>query len=467
MNPEIAKRYACRDTDATARVLPELSKRIDAMGLRETYNLELGTYPLIDRMATVGIKPDLAVFSALSEKLEYHLADLQVKLEAETDTVDFNANSYLQVSKLLFEYLGLPPIKRTSTGVWSTNDKILEALEKEHGNTYPVISNIRETREVLKLKNTFVDRMPDFVRRYPHDGRIHTTFRTTRVITGRLSASDPNMLAQPKRGKFAKDFRAGWIAEEGHVLYNIDMSQIELRVLAHLSRDPILLAAYRDGLDLHARLAQRIFGGKESDHKGDVVSRHAAKAVNFGIPMGMTCYGLMIELRKNGVEVDERGAQEWIDGTDELYKKVPLYKAEKIAEARRLGHVRCLSGRIRYIGGIRSWDDRLKSEAERFAFSTPIQEGAQWLMKQAEKSVWEDILMPYYKDGWYKGGSKGRWVEPLIQIHDALQFEVAEGLQGELHEKVEQAMTQAPTQLIVPLAADGEWGYNLRDMEGF
>ena len=467
--PKKAKRYACRDTDATTRVLPELSKRIDAMGLRETYNLEVDTYPIIDRMAAVGIKPDLNIFSALGEKLTYHLADLQVQLETETGVEDFNAGSYLQVSHLLFDQLGLPPIKKTSTGVWSTNDKILEALEKEHGHECPVISSIRETREVSKLKNTFVDRMPDFVRRYPHDGRIHTTFRTTRVITGRLSASDPNLLAQPEHGKFAKDFKAGWVAEDGHVLYNIDLSQIELRVLAHLSRDPVLLASYRDGLDLHARLAQRIFGGHEDDYKKGrgPTERLAAKAVNFGIPMGMTCHGLMIELRKNGVETDERGAQEWIDATNELYKQVPIYKAEKIAEARRLGHVRCLSGRIRYIGGIRSWDDRLKSEAERFAFSTPIQEGAQWLMKQAESVIWSDILMPYYKDGWFKGGSKGRWVEPLMQVHDALKFEVAEDLQWELHKKVKQAMIESPTQLIVPLDAEGEWGHNFRDMEGF
>jgi uracil-DNA glycosylase family 4 len=483
-----ALRYSCRDTDATIRVNKELSARIKALGLESTYALELGTYPLIDRMATVGLKPDLKIFKALSQKLDFHIADLQVRLENTVGKEGFNANSGDQVADYLFHQLELPPIKMTGNGRESTNDKILEALEKEHGHEFPAISDIREYRETFKLKNTFVDRIPDFVRRYPFDGRIHATFRTTRVITGRLAASDPNILAQPEHGKFAKDFKAGWVAEDGHVLCNWDLSQIELRVLAHLSQDPVLLEAYRFECphrkewkpgkphckrnecvlraDLHARLAHMVFG-KQPSEQDDSKHRLPAKTHNFGLAMGMTCYGLMVELRKNGVDVDEQGAQEWIDASNRLYAKVPIYKAEKIAEARRHGFVRCLSGRIRYIGGIRSWDERLRSEAERFAFSTPIQEGAQWLMKQAEASIWNEILMPRYRDGFYKGGPRGRWVEPLVQIHDAIKMEVADGLQGELNTQMQWAMTKAPTQISVPLAVEGKCGINFRDMKGF
>jgi len=176
----------------------------------------------------------------------------------------------------------------------------------------------------------------------------------------------------------------------------------------------------------------------------------------------------MIELRKNGVDVDEDGAQEWIDASNKLYKKVPHYKVEKIAEARRNGFVRCLSGRIRYIGGIRSSDERLRAEAERFAFSTPIQEGAQRSMKEAEAYIWNELLLKkYYKQGYYKGGSKGKWVEPLCQVHDALKFEVAEGLQDTLNEEMTYAMTKVPTQLSVPLGVEGKWGRNFRDMNKF
>lgn len=485
----VALRYGCRDTDATVRVKPEMEKRIEAMGLRPVYNLEISTYPLIDRMMRVGMKPDLKIFAALSKKLEIEIADIQCAIERYTGRVGFNANSGDQVADYLFGDLGLTPIKMTDNGErGSTNDKILEALEKENGLEYPVIKEFRNYREQYKLKNTFVDRIPHFVHRYPFDGRVHATFRTTRVITGRLAASDPNILAQPEHGRFAKDFKAGWVAADGHVLGNWDLSQVELRVLAHLSRDPVLCEAYtfkcphekdwasgkqhckRDDCvlrgDLHAKLAHQVFGVKPSQ-QDDSKHRLPAKTHNFGLAMGMTCYGLAIELRKNGIEVDEDGAQEWIDGSDRLYKRVPIYKAEKIAEARRNGLVRCLSGRVRYIGGIRSKDERLRTEAERFAFSTPIQEGAQYLMKQAESHIWDNVLMPYYREGYYMGGPKGVYVEPLCQVHDALKFEVAEGLVHDLHPKVVHSMTKAPTQLIVPLGVEGKFGYNMRDMRKF
>lgn len=482
-----ALHYASRDADATGRVEPELRKRIDALGLADTYELELGTYPLIDRMGNVGIKPHLPTFKALSEKLEYHLADLQVRLENETGIIDFNANSFLQVGKHLFETLQLPSIKVTAEGKPSTNDKILETLEKEHGHDHLVISDIREYRETYKLKSTFVDRLPDHVHRYPYDGRVHATFRTTRVITGRLSASDPNLLAQPEHGKFAKDFKAGWVAEDGHVLASWDMSQIELRVLAHLSQDPVLLEAYRFECshrkqwepgktacdknecvlksDLHARLGHKMFGFMPS-MQDKSKHRLPSKTVNFAIPMGMTSFGLVVELRRNGIEVDESGAQEWLDATNSLYKAVPKYKAEMITEAKRNGFVRCMGGRIRYIGGIRSWDDRLKSEAERFAFSTPIQAGAQTIMKTNEIAVWK-LICDYHRQGYYKHSKTGRYVEPLVQIHDALKIEAFEGVQHSLNEKMSIAMTQTYKGLSVPLGVEGEWGLNFRDMTGF
>lgn len=482
--------YGCRDADGTVRIKSEMESRIEAMGLRPVYTLELSTYPLIDRMMQVGMRPNLKIFRALSAKLEVEIADIQVRIEALTGREGFNANSGDQVAAHLFEELGLPPLKMTNGGDrYSTNDKILETLEKEHGHAFPVISDIREYREQYKLKNTFVDRVPDFVHRYPFDGRVHATFRTTRVITGRLAASDPNVLAQPEHGKFARDFKAGWEATEGHIVCNWDLSQVELRVMAHLSKDPVLCAAYtyecphrtdwQGGKtickrnecilkgDLHARLAHMVFGLKP-DQQDDSKHRLPAKTHNFGLAMGMTCHGLMIELRKNGVEVDEDGAQEWIDASNKLYKKVPHYKDEKIAEARRNGFVRCLSGRIRYIGGIRSRDERLRAEAERFAFSTPVQEGAQFLIKQSEAYIWTDILMKkYYRQGYYKGGSKGRWVEPLAQVHDAIRMEVSEHLALGLHKEMVYAMTKVPTQLVVPLGVEGKFGPNMRDTVKF
>jgi DNA polymerase-1 len=211
-------------------------------------------------------------------------------------------------------------------------------------------------------------------------------------------------------------------------------------------------------IDLHAALAERIFGvkpGQQDKHK----HRLPAKAINFGIPMGMTCKGLSVELRKNGVDADEDTAQRWLDETLGLYKGVARFMEERKAEAHRNGFVRCLSGRIRYIGGIRSRDDRTREEAERFAFSTPIQESATFIMKQAEKIVYEDILVPYWKDG--------RWVEPLLQVHDCLKLECDEGMEQELHILMSEAMTNVPKGFSVPLAVEGEWGPNMADMRGF
>lgn len=459
VDPGVAIPYGCRDADGTLRLEPHLQTRIDALGLRNVYELEIGTYPLIDRMHATGLLPDLQHFATLSTKLGGEIADIRQRLVALTGLPEFNANSGDQVAAHLFDTLGLPPVKFTKgkdgkAGRGGTNDKILEALEHEHGAKYPVVSTIREYREVYKLKHTFVDRIPDFVHRWPHDARVHSTFRTTRVVTGRLAASDPNVLAMPKHGKFAKDFRRGWIAAPGHVLGSWDLSQIELRVLADLSQDPVLLNAFRTGVDLHATLAQRIFG-VEPKHQDKSKHRLPAKAVNFGIPMGMQAQGLSLELRKNGLEIDEDDAQRWLNDTMALYKEVPRYQQSKIAEARRYGYVRCLSGRIRYIGGIRSFDRRIQAESERFAFSTPIQEGAQTVMKTAEWHLWQ-----YLNQLW----SEGRWIEPLVQIHDDLTLELeSPRMATDINEHMIWIMTKTYDGLSVPIETSGDVGFNLRD----
>lgn len=490
---ETAKTYGCRDADATARVKPELQTRLQRMGLEHTYALEVSTYPLIDRMGEVGMKPNLQVFARLSQMLAGRLADVQLDIEKKTGIRDFNANSGDQVADYLYGRLGLEPLKMTRGGEreprGSTNDMILEVFEKEHGQEYPVIADFRNYREYFKLKHTFVDRVPAFIQRHPFDGRVHATFRTTRVITGRLSASDPNILAQPEHGDFAPDFKAGWVAEDGHLVCNWDLSQIELRVLAHLSQDPVLMRTYlfecphskdwqsgktfcrRNSCvlkgDLHASLAHTVFG-LQPDQQDDHKHRFPAKAHNFGLPMGMTCHGLMIQLRRNGVEVDESGAQEWIDASNKLYRLVPVYKLEKAAEARRNGFVRCLSGRIRYIGGIRNKDERVRSEAERFAFSTPIQEGATWIAKTAQALMWDQVFHYAYRQGYYKGGSRGRWVEPLCWVHDALKAEVAEEMVQTVHPLVVSCMTtQVGHLLSVPIGVEGKSGPNFARMERF
>lgn len=458
--------YAGRDADGTHRLRPQLEERLRANALWDTYLADLGTVPLIDRMQQVGIKPDLAHFAQLSRDLDTELVDIQSRLLVRIGgsgvqaPASFNPNSTYHVGELLFGAFKIDSLRWTSTDLPSTNDKVLEALERDQALSRAVrdiISDIRYYRETYKLKHTFVDQIPEFTNRWPYDGRIHATFRITRTVSGRLAASDPNLLAMPKYGKFATRFREGFVSRDGAVLASWDLSQIELRVLAHLSQDPVLLAAFRTGQDLHAKLAQRIFGGREDDYaKGQ--GRLAAKAVNFGIPMGMTCVGLCLELRKNGVDVDEDDAQKWLDETMRLYARVPEYQQGKIAEARRYGYVTDIRGRRRYIGGTHSFDDATRSEAERFAFSTPIQAGAQEIMKEAEAYVYTDILLPHW--------TAGHYVEPLIQIHDDLLLEVDEAHVLQLDREMRHAMTQVPAHwLSVPIETSGDYGKNWGSMK--
>lgn len=463
-----AIQYAGRDSDGTHRLEPVLRERLQANDLLDVYHADLGTVPLIDRMQQVGIRPDLTHFAALSEDLAVELRSildsLSISIERATgagvgSAEAFNPNSGQQVADLLFEKFEIGVLKRTKEGDPSTNDKVLEALEKDQKidrGVRDIISDVRLYREIYKLKHTFCDQIPDFVNRWPFDGRIHATFRITRVVTGRLAASDPNLLALPKHGKFAKRFRSGFVGSDRTVIASWDLSQIELRVLAHLSQDPVLLHAFRHGVDLHATLAQRIFGVAPKDQDK---SKHRlpAKAVNFGIPMGMTNIGLCLELRKNGVDVDEDDAQRWLDETMALYAEVPRYQQSKIAEAKRYGFVTDLRGRRRYIGGIRSWDDAIRSEAERFAFSTPIQAGAQSIMKRAEAYVYDHILLPAW--------AAGDYVEPLVQIHDDLVLECERGLLKNLDEQMVYAMTILPANdLSVPIETSGEYGENWGEM---
>lgn len=482
--------YAGRDSDGTHRLEPALRARLRAHDLDGVYSADLATVPLIDRMQQVGIRPDLGHFAALSHDLGVEIVEIRARLAGRLVGLsavpdldagqEFNPNSGPQTAELLHERLGLDVLKKTREGDPSTNDKVLEALEKNPRLDVAIrdlIGDIRYYRETYKLKSTFVDQIPDFVNRWPWDGRIHPTFRITRVVTGRLAASNPNILAMPKHGKFAKRFRAGFVAGEGQYICSWDLSQIELRVLAHLSQDPVLLDAFRTGKDLHARLAQRIFG-VDPKNQDDSKHRLPAKAINFGIPMGMTAIGLCLELRKNGVDVTEDDAQRWLTETMALYARVPEYQQGKVAEAKRFGFVTDIRGRRRYIGGIRSFDNAVRSEAERFAFSTPIQAGAQEVMKEAEAYVYRDILLPHWK--------ARRQVEPLIQIHDDLVLEsgllrdgrvvphpskpgkkVIEFKNTELHDQMVYAMTKVPAHwLSVPIETDGTAGPNWGELYG-
>lgn len=464
VDPEIAIRYAGRDPDATRRVKKVLYPRLQEMGLEEVYRLDLATLPILDRMMSVGMLPDHDAFSRLALVLDDEIDNLRRKLIADTGINNFNPNSGDQTASYIFDNLGLDMLgKRTDSGRGSTNDKVLEALEKMYPE-YGAIADIRQYREYYKLRWTFVERLPEMVDRWPFDGRIHCELMLTRTPSGRLAAKNPNLLAMPKHGKYAKLFRACFVPRDGCMFVSADESQVELRGLAHLSQDPVMCAIFRgqkrnpDGsaIDLHAATAQRIFGVAPKD-QDDSKHRLPAKAVNFGIPMGMTKVGLCLELQKGGVEgVTEDDAQRWIDETEAMFAEVPVYKQAMIAEAEKNGYVRCFSGRIRYVGGIRSRDDRVRAEAERFAFSTPIQEIAQAVGKRALAKAWRDVYVPEQK--------RGHYVQPLLWTHDDLLSEIEIPQVLRVAQELKAILTEPPPGFSIPLQTTPEAGLTWADL---
>jgi uracil-DNA glycosylase family 4 len=456
-----AVNYAGRDADGTLRVFHALDPQIDAMGLRDVYEVDLGILPMIDRMQTVGLGVDLDHFRGLSE-----LFKLEERFNA--DAIEavvgrrVNPNSGDQVAELIYDELKVHEsvinvrLKKTDGGRYSTNDKTLEALK----GTHPIIELIQEGREIRKLRGTYCDPMPRLVGR---DGRLHPTFRITRTETGRLSASDPNVLALPKRSKRGKLVRNGFVAGPGRELGEWDLNQIEMCMFAHDTADPVMCQTIIDGIDLHYATAATLFGIAVPPRSPKAVyaelitddQRFAAKAINFGILMGITEHGLLDQFHKNGqlhwtLEMCTELLGEW----RKLYRVAWDYILAKHAEARRYGFVRDCWGRLRWLEGIHAADDYIRAEAERQAQATPTQSGAQGVMKRIMRAVWPTL----------QALRRDVWVEPLLQIHDALVLEYDRTAAELVNIIMMDAMTTS-VQLRVPIRAAREVGQRLGELE--
>lgn len=426
-------RGACQRAAAVIELHGKLEAELSRAGLRGLYkDLELPLIPVLASMEAKGIRVDRSLLGELSKELEQSLSELEIEIHHMAGG-PFNINSPQQLSEVLFERLKLPVVKRTKRG-FSTDTEVLENLSRGH----PLPAKILEYRSLAKLKSTYVDALPAMVD--PRTGRVHTSFNQTVTATGRLSSSNPNLQNIPVRTEMGQRIRKAFLPGEGCWFLSADYSQVELRILAHLSGDQVLKEAFRRGDDVHARTAAEILGISLESVTAQM--RREAKVVNFGIIYGMSAYGLAKELG-----VDQKVAQAYIDGYFQRYRGVRAYLDKVLEQAREKGYVETLLGRRRYLPEILSSNTAARKFAERTAINTPIQGTAADLIKLAMIRIHKRL------------GAEGCSSCMLLQVHDELLFEVPEPEREKVEGLVKEEM-EAVHSLDVPLKVDLGWGKN-------
>ena len=425
--------------DVTGRLTIALGEDVKQAGLTKLYEeIDLPLVPVLARMEQAGVKIDTAALAKMSTELEREIAVKEKEIQ-QLAGAPFNVSSPRQLGDVLFNKLNLPkPVKYGKGRTISTAVDVLETLAEDH----PIARMVLDYRQLTKLKSTYVDTLPALIN--PQTGRLHTTFYQAGTATGRLSSANPNLQNIPIRTELGRGIRAAFIAEPGHVLLTADYSQIELRLLAHFSRDPLLVEAYRRGDDIHTLTASQVFGVPPlmvtPDH------RRQAKVVNFGIVYGLSAFGLSQQL---GIEPAE--AKLFIANYFEKYKGVRAFIDKTLEEARRDLKVKTLFGRVRPIPDINSKNFTARGFAERTAVNTPLQGTAADLIKVAMIRI--DAALQERK-------LKSRMT---LQVHDELVFEVPENEVDVMKSLVGEHMEKVHA-LAVPLLVEMEVGPNWRDL---
>ncbi len=426
--------------DVAGRLTVALRSEVEQAGLTKLYEeMDLPLVPVLARMEQAGVKIDTSALSQMSSQLERESA-IKAKEIYQAAGMEFNVGSPKQLGDVLFNRMNLPkPVKYGKGRTISTAVDVLEELAENH----PIARMVLDYRQLTKLKSTYVDALPALIN--PATGRLHTTFGQTGTATGRLSSANPNLQNIPIRTELGRGIRAAFIAEPGHVLLTADYSQIELRLLAHFSHDPLLVEAYRRGDDIHTLTASQVFGVPPlmvtPDH------RRQAKVVNFGIVYGLSAFGLSQQL---GIETSE--AKQFIAAYFEKYSGVRAFIDKTLEEARRDMKVKTLFGRIRPIPDINSKNVNQRGFAERTAVNTPLQGTAADLIK---------IAMIRIDAALRKHGLKSRMT---LQVHDELVFEVPESEVEVMQPLVREHMEKVHA-LAVPLQVDIGVGPNWRDLD--
>lgn len=442
---ETATRYAAEDADITLRLHQHLWPQLQAIPrLAKLYQeLEIPLVPVLSRMERTGVLVDVFMLAGQSGELAGKMKAIE-KQAHEVAGQPFNLGSPKQIQAILYDKLNLPVIKKTPTGQPSTDESVLQDLAE----MYDLPALILEHRSMSKLKSTYADRLPEQVD--PKTGRVHTSYHQAVAATGRLSSSDPNLQNIPARTPEGRRIRQAFIAPEGCKLLAADYSQIELRIMAHLSGDKSLLEAFARGEDIHRATAAEVF-----NHPADEITpeqRRAAKAINFGLIYGMSAFGLAKQL---GVAREK--AQLYIDLYFLRYPGVKAYMDKTREQARQQGYVETLFGRRLYIPDINAKTAQKRQYAERTAINAPMQGTAADIIKKAMIAV----------DGWIQtlptrptaGGGRDLPVKMVMQVHDELVFEVAEDYVETAIPAIRGLMTQAAV-LDVPLVVDVGVGLN-------
>jgi DNA polymerase-1 len=410
--------------------------RLKLANLYETVDLPLA--PVLAHMERHGVLIDRDALAAMSGKMELEIRALE-KTIWDLAGSEFNINSPQQLAEILFDKMRLTLGGRRRSKPRSTAAGVLEELAL----TNELPRKVLEYREIAKLKSTYVDALPRLI--HAETGRVHTSFSQTGTATGRLSSSNPNLQNIPVRSELGREIRAAFVAAPGHTLLSADYSQIELRILAHFSEDPVLVEAFRTGQDIHARTAQEVFGvgplAQTAEH------RRVAKAINFGIIYGQTPFGLAAQLG-----IDQKEAAKFIAAYFARYRGVKEYLDSSLAKARKAGVTRTMFGRLRPLPEINSPQPNLRNVAERTALNTPLQGTAADLIKLAMVAI--DRQLP----------AEGLRARMILQVHDELLFELPEEELDRLSALVRHAMENVDT-LLVPVVVDMKAGPNWRDMK--
>ena len=426
--------------DYLQRLVPVLHEQVSEQKLDGVYEMiDLPLAPVLADIERTGVRVDFQELGKMSQTMEKEIRRLEKEIW-KLAGLEFNVNSPTQLAEILFDKLNLQPnARRGKAKARSTAADILEELAAQH----PLPEKIIEYREFAKLKSTYVDALPKLI--HPETGRLHTSFSQTGTATGRLSSSDPNLQNIPIRSELGREIRAAFVAEEGKVLLSADYSQIELRIMAHFSGDPVLVQAFRNGEDIHARTAEEVFGvgplAQTAEH------RRAAKAINFGIIYGLSPFGLAQQLG-----IDQKEAAKFINAYFTRYRGVKEYLDHLLAETRKTEVAKTLFGRIRPIPEINSPHMQLRNFAERTALNSPLQGTAADLIKLAMINIDRRLAEEKLE------------AKMILQVHDELLFEAPTKERGKLEKLVQEEM-EGVHKLAVPMAVEIGAGPNWRDLD--